>query len=103
MELKPISSGKPIDLKKNQIADEEEKKQKTATQFEQIFALELVREMTKGTFKMSDNDGYKGVAAIYRSHVNEVLARELASKHKLGIADMLLKYWDQKPESSSSS
>jgi len=103
MDLQPLSNNKPIDLKKDQATVEQQKKEKTATQFEEIFALQLVREMTKGSFKMTDNNQDKGVAEIYRSHVNQVLAQELASKHKLGIADMMLKYWDQKPESSSSS
>jgi len=104
LKFDPLSnSNKPIDLKKDRAVAEQQKKEKTATQFEEIFALQLVREMTKGTFKMSDNNQDKGVAAIYRSHVNQVLAQELASKHKLGIANLMLKYWDQKNESSSSS
>lgn len=101
--LQPLSNNKPIDLNKDKSVVEEQKKEKTATQFEKIFALQLVREMTKGTFKMTDNNQDKGVAEIYRSDVNQVLAQELASKHELGIANMLLKYWDQKSESSTSS
>lgn len=103
MKLQPLSTNQPISLKEDKAAVEEQKKEKTATQFEEIFALQLVREMTKGTFKMSDNNEDKGVAEIYRSHVNQVLAQELASKHELGIANMMMKYWNQKSESSSSS
>ncbi len=103
MKLQPLSTNQPINLKEDKATVEEQKKEKTATQFEEIFALQLVREMTKGTFKMSDNSEDKGVAEIYRSHVNQVLAQELASKHELGIANLMMKYWNQKSESSSSS
>ena len=103
MKLQPLSNNQPINLKKDKATVEEHKKENIATKFEEIFALQLVREMTKGTFKMTDNNSDKGVAEIYRSHINQVLAQELASKHQLGIANMLLKYWDQKSESSSSS
>lgn len=102
MKLQSLPTNKPINLKETKATIEERKKEKTATQFEEIFALQLVREMTKGTFKMTDNNADKGVAEIYRSHVNQVLAQELASKHKLGIANLILKYWDHKSESSSS-
>jgi Rod binding domain-containing protein len=71
-------------------------REKAATDFEEIFAQHLVKELTKDSFKMSDNGGIMGQSSnIYRSFVTDALASELAAERKLGMADLVSRYWDQ--------
>lgn len=66
-------------------------------EFEQLFARQLVGEMTKGLFRQDDNKSLMTAGSgIYRQHVIDTLAGALAAEKKLGMADMISKYWDQK-------
>ena len=72
------------------------KKEQAANDFEEIFAKHLVKEMTKDSFKMTDNGGVMGNANnLYREHITEALAKELAGQRKLGMADLVSQYWSQ--------
>lgn len=75
---------------------EEMKKEQAANDFEEIFARHLVKEMTKGSFGMSSEGGIMSNAnSMYREHITNALAEELASQRKLGMADLVTKYWNQ--------
>ena len=102
-----LNDKKYIPLKGKSPDKNDTKEEKAATQFEMVFARQLVNQMTKGMFKMGDNKGVMGRSnSLYRSYVTDTLATELAKNHKLGIADMLIKYWNKtnnnatKPEDS---
>lgn len=69
---------------------------KAATDFEEIFARHLVKEMTKNTFKMESSSGVYGNSAnMYREFINDALSQELAKQRKLGMADLVTRYWNQ--------
>lgn len=69
------------------------KKEEVATEFEKIFARKLVREMTKDSFKMGDKNGLMGQSNnMYRRHITETLANEIAKQGKLGMADLISEY-----------
>jgi len=75
------------------------KKEQAAVDFEKIFARQLVREMTKDSFKMDDNSGVMGHSGnMYRQFVTDALAGELAEQRKLGMADLVTRYWNRQPE-----
>lgn len=75
---------------------QEIKKQEVATAFEEIFARQLVREMTKGSFKMDDKNSLMGSGGLYRTYIVDTLATELAKQHKLGMAELINEYWQRR-------
>lgn len=80
---------------------QEMKKEQAAVDFEKIFARQLVREMTKDSFKMDDNSGVMGHSGnMYREFITNALAGELAKQRKLGMADLVSQYWNRQPEVS---
>lgn len=69
------------------------KKEEVATEFEKIFAKKLVSELTKDSFKMGDKNGLMGQSNnMYRRHITETLANEIAKQGKLGMADLIAEY-----------
>ncbi len=82
---------------------EDLQRDKAATDFEEIFAQHLVKELTKDSFKMSDNGGMMGSSNnMYRSFITDALAGELAAQRKLGMADLVIRYWNSSAASSKS-
>lgn len=80
----------------NQTRSDDIKKEQAATDFEEIFARQLVNELTKDSFKMTDNETGMGQSNnLYREFITDALAGELAQQRKLGMADLVSKYWDQ--------
>jgi Rod binding domain-containing protein len=88
----PLDAEKPLTVQRGSLP-QLDKKEAVARDFERIFALQLVSEMTKGTFKTADNAIGKAGSEIYRSQINETLAAELARNGSLGIARMLISAW----------
>lgn len=75
---------------------EEIRKEEAAVAFEEIFARHLVGELTKDSFKMSDNStGMGSTSHLYREFITDALAGELAAQKTLGMADLVNKYWEQ--------
>lgn len=71
-------------------------REKSATDFEQIFAKHLVNEMTKDSFTMSGSSGVMSKSSnMYREFITDALATELAEQRKLGMADLVSKYWNK--------
>lgn len=98
MDIKKLSGMHSI---KQAQEDKLHKKQEdTAMEFERMFARHLVNEMTKGSFEMSDNAIGASSFTLYREHITETLANELASQKKLGMADLVMKHWKIKTEES---
>lgn len=78
------------------------KREQAAIDFEEIFARHLVNELTKDSFKMSDNGSGMGQSnSLYREFITDALAGELATQRKLGMADLVSTYWDQSASSKS--
>jgi|AntRauTorckE6833_2_1112554.scaffolds.fasta_scaffold39357_2 Rod binding domain-containing protein len=74
---------------------EDIKKEQAATDFEEIFARHLVNELTKDSFKMADNETGMGKSnSLYREFITDALASELAEQRKLGMGDLVSKYWN---------
>lgn len=89
-------------LQMDQKTKENIKKEQSATDFEEIFARHLVKELTKDSFEMTDNlSGVGNSGSLYREMITDTLAHELATQRKLGMADLIIKYWDKQPESSN--
>jgi len=87
----------------DQNRSEELKREKAATDFEEIFARHLVNELTKDSFKMSDNSSGMGQSnSLYREFITDALAGELAAQRRLGMADLVSKYWNQPTENTKS-
>ncbi|MAL16787.1 MAG: hypothetical protein CL670_08560 [Balneola sp.] len=93
-----------LDMARNEVGKKRSQnleREKAATDFEEIFAQHLVKELTKDSFKMSDNGSMMGQSNnIYRSFVTDALASELAAQRKLGMADLVSRYWNQSSEPS---
>lgn len=80
---------------------DEIRKEEAATDFEEIFARHLVKELTKDSFQMTDNISGMGQSNnLYREFITDALAGELAEQRKLGMADLVTEYWDQSSASS---
>jgi|GEM_PF-757648 len=95
-------AGKSISLQKKQESKVAGQKAKTAFEFERLFATQLVKELTKDSFKMSDNQMLMGRSnGMYRQYITETLASELAKQNKLGISDMMMKYWNEQPQQNT--
>ena len=96
-----------LNISRQQVSEkksEELQMEKAAQNFEEIFARHLVKEMTKNSFKMSENSGAMGNANnIYREHITEALATELAKQRKLGMAELVSLYWDKTAEDPNKS
>ena len=93
MNINP-TGGIPFDQLRSDRNDEL-MKEKSATEFEEIFARHLVKELTKDSFKMSGGTGMMGNANnMYREFITDALASELATQRKLGMADLVSKYWN---------
>ena len=94
-----------INTARSQVNDERRdqiRKEKSAVDFEEIFARQLVKELTKDSFQMSDNiSGVGSSGSLYREFITDTLASELASQKKLGMADLIMKYWNQQSETSN--
>ncbi|REL38653.1 hypothetical protein DYD21_01505 [Rhodohalobacter sp. SW132] len=92
-----------LNIAQNQVSQnrsDEIRKEQAATDFEEIFARHLVNEMTKDSFKMSDNGSGMGQSnSLYREFITDALAGELAAQRKLGMADLVTQYWDQSSSS----
>ena len=94
-----------INVARSQVNDgqrDQIKKEQAAVDFEEIFARQLVKELTKDSFQMTDNlSGVGSSGSLYREFVTDALASELAAEKKLGMADLIMKYWNQQSESSN--
>ncbi|SMO58765.1 hypothetical protein [Fodinibius sediminis] len=68
--------------------------------FEQLFARQLVQEMTKGLFKNDDKQSMIGNAGsgLYRQHIIDTLSKELARHQDLGIGKQIAQYLNQKEQ-----
>ena len=72
---------------------QEARTEEIATRFEKIFARKLVSELTKESFEMGDNSGPLGRSNnMYRHHIVDSLATELAEQGQLGMAELITKY-----------
>jgi len=61
--------------------------------FELIFAKKLVAEMTKNQFEMGGEGTLMSSGSdLYRHHITDILAKELANQGSLGIAELIQKY-----------
>lgn len=70
-------------------------KENVAVKFEKIFARRLVSTLIKDSFKMGDKNALMGQSNnLYRQHIVNTLADELARQRKLGIADIISQYQD---------
>jgi len=68
-------------------------KENVAVKFEKIFARRLVNTLIKDSFKMGDKNSLMGKSnRLYRQHIVNTLADEIAKQRKLGIADIITKY-----------
>ena len=73
-------------------------KENAAVQFEEIFAKHLVKELTKDSFKI-EGCMMGNANKMYREFITDALATELAAQRKLGMADLVSRYWnDNKQE-----
>lgn len=95
-----------LTIARNQVSQnrsEDLKKEQAAIDFEEIFARQLVNEMTKESFKMADNDTGMGQSnSLYREFITDALAGELAKQRKLGMADLVSAYWNHSAENVKS-
>ena len=61
--------------------------------FELIFAKKLVNEMTKNSFDIGGEDAPMNSGnSMYRHHITDTLAKELANQGSLGLADLIKEF-----------
>ena len=61
--------------------------------FELIFAKKLVNEMTKNSFDIGGKDAPMNSGnSMYRHHITDTLAKELANQGSLGLADLIKEF-----------
>lgn len=77
---------------------DELRKEQAATDFEEIFAKHLVNELTKDSFKMSDNSTFGQSNNLYREFITDALASELAAQRRLGMAELVETFWNRVSE-----
>lgn len=70
------------------------KKEETAMEFEQLFARQLVSQMTEGLFKGNEDAMMNASSDVYRDHIVDTLSSELAQQEKLGMAELVRRYWE---------
>ena len=93
MDISNIAQSLQGEMKLGNQENAQKKKEEVAMQFEKMFARQLVEEMTKDSFKMGDKNGMMGKAnSMYRHHITDTLATEIAEQRKLGMADLISKY-----------
>ena len=62
-------------------------------EFELIFAKKLVNEMTKNSFDIGGKDAPMNSGnSMYRHHITDTLAEELANQGSLGLADLIKEF-----------
>ena len=62
-------------------------------EFELIFAKKLVNEMTKNSFDIGGKDALMNSGnSMYRHHITDTLAKELANQGSLGLADLIKEF-----------
>ncbi|MEX0769768.1 MAG: hypothetical protein WD035_03490 [Balneolaceae bacterium] len=75
-------------------------KNEIAMEFEQIFARQMVEQMTKNLFQNDNKEG--GVlstgGSFYKDHVVDALSTELAKQEPLGIAEIIRGHLEKRIE-----
>ena len=62
-------------------------------EFELIFAKKLVNEITKNSFDIGGKDAPMNSGnSMYRHHITDTLAKELANQGSLGLADLIKEF-----------
>lgn len=90
------TAGTPADLSARR-GDVAGMKEDSAMEFERLFARQLVREMTSGLFEENRENSMMGASGgLYREHVIDTLSSELARQEKLGMAEKVRRFWNQK-------
>ncbi|MDZ7772907.1 MAG: hypothetical protein U5K31_09230 [Balneolaceae bacterium] len=79
------------------------KKEETAMAFEKLFARQLVSQMTEGLFKGSEDSMMNAGGDVYRDHIVDTLSSELAQQEKLGMSELVRRYWEQRSGGDSGS
>jgi len=93
MDISNIAQSMQGDMRLGDQGSAQQKKEEVAMEFEKIFARKLVSELTKDSFKMGDKNGAMGQAnSMYRHHITDTLATEIAEQRQLGMADLISKY-----------
>ncbi len=77
-------------------ASQKKKQNEIASEFEKIFARQMISQMTKGIFESESGGVLNSGNSIYSEQVTDVLAEAFAEQEPLKIADMVRSYWNQK-------
>jgi Rod binding domain-containing protein len=90
----------PINLEKSKVEDlvtlkkdNQKSLEEVGKEFELIFAKKLVNEMTKNSFDIGGKDAPMNSGnSMYRHHITDTLAEELANQGSLGLADLIKEF-----------
>ena len=73
--------------------DNQKSLEEVGKEFELIFAKKLVNEMTKNSFDIGGKDAPMNSGnSMYRHHITDTLAEELANQGSLGLADLIKEF-----------
>ena len=73
--------------------DNQKSLEEVGKEFELIFAKKLVNEMTKNSFDIGGkNTPMNSGNSMYRHHITDTLAEELANQGSLGLADLIKEF-----------
>lgn len=78
-------------------SDPVRRKEMIAFEFERIFALQLVSQMTSGLFESSSEGPLSSPSVLYKSTINDTLASQLAREELFGFSSKLEKLWKEYP------
>lgn len=73
------------------------RKQDVAYEFEKVFAMQFVKQMTSGLFEATAEGPLSAPSVMYKSTIHETLSHELAKKELFGFASRIQALWQNHP------
>lgn len=73
------------------------KKENIAFEFERMFALQLVSEMTSGLFESTAEGPLSSPSVLHKSIINDTLASQLAREELFGFSAKIRELWSEYP------
>jgi Rod binding domain-containing protein len=74
------------------------RKQDVAYEFEKVFAMQFVKQMTSGLFEATAEGPLSAPSVMYKSTIHETLSSELAKQELFGFASRIQALWKNHPQ-----
>jgi Rod binding domain-containing protein len=74
------------------------RKEDVAYEFEKVFAMQFVKQMTSGLFETTAEGPLSAPSVMYKSTIHETLSSELAKQELFGFASKIHALWEKHPQ-----